>query len=114
MTILLRQQVYLREENGARVCIKLLPMLYYDHPDGKQWTKRTWLNRLEKASSKKRLQYCWDSDGHVVYMRALQGLSGGKRLMYLGRTMWTSRAIGLIAFITLVLPITAIPFFNQF
>ena len=43
---------------------------YPDFPAVKTWPKQSWLNHLEKASNKKRLQYCSDSYGDILYMRA--------------------------------------------
>ena len=42
--------------------------------------KPAWLNHLEKASNKKKLQYCSDSYGDFLYMRVFQGHSGGNEV----------------------------------
>ena len=55
-------------------------MFYPDFPEVNTWTKQAWLNYLEKASNKKRLQYCSDSYGYILYMRAVQGHSGKNKV----------------------------------
>ena len=109
MTRLYRHQGYPREDDGAIEWRKLLPMFSPDFLEVKTWPKQAWLNRLEKASDKRRPQYCSDSYGYILYMRAFQGHSRGSKVD-LCRTMWKSRTIVLNTFITLVLLMTAILF----
>ena len=52
------------------------PCFYPDYCEVEKWTKHTWLNHPEEGSNKKRLQYCLDFRGHILYMRAIQGHSG--------------------------------------
>ena len=80
MTGLLRHQGYLREDGGAIEWRNLLPLFYSDYPEVQKWTKQTCLNHPEKGSNKKRLQYCVDSYGYILHMRAIQGHSGGNKV----------------------------------
>ena len=58
---------------------KLSSMFYRERPGLKKWTEQAWLNYLEKRSNEKRFQYCSDSSGRILYMRAIHGHSGGSR-----------------------------------
>ena len=107
MTRLLRHQCYPREDDEAIEWRKWLPMFYRDFPAVKTWTKQALLNHSEKGSDKKRLQYCSDSYEYTLYT------SEGTKFIHLCRTQWKSRTSGLIEFITLVLPMSAILFLDQ-
>ena len=54
-------------------------MLQREHLEVK-WTKQVWLDCLKKGSTKKGLQYCLDSNGYILFMRAIQGKSGGNKV----------------------------------
>ena len=56
---------------------RLLPMFCRDHLDAPEWTKQMWLDYLQSGSDNKRFQYCLDNNGYLLYMRAIQGHSGG-------------------------------------
>ena len=51
-----------------------------DHPDAPKWTKQLWIDYLQRGSDKNRFQYCFDSNGYLLYMRAIQGHSGGHKV----------------------------------
>ena len=51
-----------------------------EHPEVEKWTQQVWLDHLEKGSDKKRCQYCLDSNGYLLYVRAFQGHSGGNKV----------------------------------
>ena len=80
LTRLTRHPRYPREHDGAIGWRKLLPMFYPDYPEVKRWRLQTWLNHLEKGNNKKILQYCRESYGYILYMRAIQGRSAVNKL----------------------------------
>ena len=55
-------------------------MFCREDPELKKWTKQAWLNHLERGSNEKRFQYCLEPNGNVLYMRAIQGHSGGNKV----------------------------------
>ena len=63
-----------------------------------------WLDLLQKGSDKERLQYCLNSDGLILSMRAIQGHSGRAKvdstsqdiIMYQFRTDGASTLITLL------------------
>ena len=80
MSSLLRYQDCPREDDGAIEWRQLLLMFYPDYLEAKKLTKQTCLNHQEKGSNKKILQYCFDSYGYILYVRAIQGHSGGNKV----------------------------------
>ena len=77
MTRILRHRGLHREIDGATEWNRLLQTLCRYHYDAPRWTNRLWMDHLLKGSNKKRFQYCLNSDGSILYMRAVQGHSGG-------------------------------------
>ena len=45
-----------------------------------RWSNKEWLDLLQQGSDKKRFEYCLSSDGLIVYMRVVQGHSGGTKV----------------------------------
>ena len=43
-------------------------------------THQRWIDHLKRGSGKKRFQYCLDCNGYSLYMRAIQGHSGGNKV----------------------------------
>ena len=74
----------LREEDGAVEFRILAPMFRSEFTSSKYWSIRTCLNYLQKGGGgpKKRFQYCVDplSADTMVYLRPIQGHSGGKHV----------------------------------
>ena len=73
----------LREGNGAVEFRMLAPMFRSEFTSSQYWSIRTWLNHLQKGGGpKKRFRYCVDpcSADTILYLRASQGHSGGKRM----------------------------------
>ena len=76
-----------REDDGRVERRKLLTSFHPTSPEVKMWTKRTWLNHQEKGRSKKRLQYCLDSNGNILNVRAIPCHTGEAKLIYLCETV---------------------------
>ena len=55
--------------------------IFREDPELKKWTKQEWLDCLEKGSNKKICQYRLESSGYITYMRAIQGDSGGNKVV---------------------------------
>ena len=73
----------LREEDGAVEFRILAPMFRSEFTSSQHWSIRTWLNYLQKREGpKNRFQYCVDpySADTILYLRAIQGHSGGKHI----------------------------------
>ena len=73
----------LREEDGAVEFRILAPMFRSEFTSSQHWSIRTWLNYLQKREGpKNRFQYCVDpySADTILYIRAIQGHSGGKHI----------------------------------
>ena len=79
-TIILRHEGYLREDDGAIEWEKWLPVVHREHPEVQNWTKQMWIDHLEKGSNEKRFQYCLESSGNILNMRAIQGHSRGNNV----------------------------------
>ena len=45
-----------------------------------EWHSCCWKHWPQRGSDKKRFQYCLGSDGFLLHMRAIQGLSGGNKV----------------------------------
>ena len=80
MTRLLRHQSHHRESDGAIGWIPLLLECCRDYLDAPKWTTQKWIDYLQEGCNKNRFQYCLNSDGFILYMRAIQGHSGGNRV----------------------------------
>ena len=104
MTRILRHQGHNRESDGAIEWRRLLFMLCRDHLNAPKWTNQMWRDYLQRGSDKKKIQYCLDSNGFILYMRAIQGHSGGnKRWSFTNsKITWKFRTIGLSTSISLV------------
>ena len=59
---------------------KLSPVFYPNFPEVMKCTKHTQPNHPEKGSKKSIFQYCSDSNGYLLYLRAIQGHSGGNKV----------------------------------
>ena len=101
MTRLLRHEGYPREDDGRVEKRTLLTLFHPTSPEVKMWTKRTWLNHQEKGSNEKRLQYCLDSNGNILNVRAMPSHTRESKLIYLCETVenqnskrgrWTCRS----------------------
>ena len=66
--------------DGAIEWGKLPSIFYRADPELEKWTTQVWLNQLERGSNKNRFQCCLDSDGHIQYLRSIQGHSQGNRV----------------------------------
>ena len=71
------------------------------------------LTICRKEATRKWFQYCLDSNGFILHMRAVQGHSGGNKVDPSVLDTWKFRKIGLNTFNTLVLHIIAILLTNQ-
>ena len=56
-------------------------MVHREHVEVEKWTKQVWLNCPEKGSNNNTFQYCLDSHGYLLHMRAIQGHSGGNKVV---------------------------------
>ena len=56
---------------------KLLLVSYREHPEVQKWKKQMRVDHLERGSVQKIFQYCLDSSGQLLHMRAMQNTSGG-------------------------------------
>ena len=73
----------LREEDGAVEFRILAPMFCSEFTSSQYWSSRTWLNNLQKGGGfKKRFQCRVDpySADTILYLRAIQGHSGGNHI----------------------------------
>ena len=82
VTRILRHHDDLRESDGAIEGRKLLSLFNREERpvDVRNWGQQEWIDQLTRGSNKPRFQYCRDSMGNILYMRALQGHSGGNRV----------------------------------
>ena len=80
MTRLLQHQSHHRESDGAIEWILVLLECCRDYLDAPKWTTEKWIDYLQGGCNKNRFQYCLNSDGFILYMRAIQGHSGGNRV----------------------------------
>ena len=51
-----------------------------DYLDAKHWRSQVWLNILERRCSIRRLQYCSNTDGNFLSLRAIQRHSRKNRV----------------------------------
>ena len=72
---MLRHQGSGREDDVAIDWNTLLPLLCrdYEYENAGRWTNKEWLDLLKQGSDKKRFQHCLNSDGLILFMRAIQG-----------------------------------------
>ena len=80
MTRLLRHQGHPLGKDVAIEWRRLLPSFCRGHPDAPKWTNQIWTDCLQRGRDKKRFQCCLDSIGYLLYMRAIQGHSGGNKV----------------------------------
>ena len=75
---LLRHGSVLREDDGAIEFWRIKDIFQKHSPYCPHWSDSKWKACLAGGGgNKKRYQYCTDSSGTIVYLRALQGHSGG-------------------------------------
>ena len=74
-----RHHGFHREDDGAIDWNSLLPKLRrdFEKEDVGSFSNSQWLDLLHRGSNKKRFQYCLDSNGNLIHLRAIQGHSGG-------------------------------------
>ena len=66
-----------REEDGAIEFWRLKDYLRNDFENSQYWSDEMWKSRMAGGGgNKKRYQYCTDSSGTILYLRAPQGHSG--------------------------------------
>ena len=77
MRYLLRhsQHVY-REDGGAVQFLRMKEILQKYFPYCPHWSDSKWKKSMAGGGNKKTYQYCSDSSGTIVHLRALQGHSG--------------------------------------
>ena len=80
MTRLLRHQGHPRENDGAIEWRRLLPAFCRDHPDAPKWTNQTWTTICREDVTKKDFSVAWTPTATSLYMRAIQGHSGGNKV----------------------------------
>ena len=73
---LLRHGNLPREDDGAIEFWRIQENLQNQFPHSPHWSDSKWKACLAGGGNKKRFQYCTDSPGAVLYLRALQGHSG--------------------------------------
>ena len=82
-----------REEDGAVQFWRIKENLQKHFPYCPYWSDDKWEKSMAGGGgNKKRYQYCTDSSGIILYLRALQGHSGRNLLIPLYRTMLLFRA----------------------
>ena len=70
-------QMIQREDDGAIEFCKIKFYLRNHHSQIQLWSDERWKSRLAAGGgSKRRYEYCTDVSGIIMYLRALQGLSG--------------------------------------
>ena len=106
----------LREEDGAVEFKIFAPMFASKFASSPHWSIRTWLSHLQRGGGpKKRFQYCLDpsSAETVLYLRAVQGHTGGKQMNPTCRTTCCYRATLPSTSTTLEAPTTCTLSSNQ-
>ena len=58
----------------------LLSKFDRDYSDAKNQRTQVWLRLMERRSNKQRFQYCSDTDGKFLYLRAIEGHTGGNKV----------------------------------
>ena len=71
-----------RESGGSRHWegIKAVLVRKFAHEGARDFGDETWLQHIFEGSSKKRIEYCKNKDGFLVFLRAIQGLLVGFQL----------------------------------
>ena len=78
INLLRHNQTLHREEDGAIEFCKIKFHLRNHHSQIQNWSDDRWKACLAAGGgSKRRYQYCSDNLGTIIYLRALQGHSGG-------------------------------------
>ena len=82
VSLLLRHKGSLREAHGAVEWGRLLSRFNREERcvDVSDWRTQEWIDHLPRGSNKQKFQYCLDSMGKCLYMRDLQGHSGGNKV----------------------------------
>ena len=65
---------YRDRETGGAIHWKLI------RPEGTEFTDRDWINYIWRGSNKTRFQYCQNSCDKLLYIRAIQGHTGGEMI----------------------------------
>ena len=74
---LLRHGSPLRDNDGAIEFWRVKDCLRYEFENSPHWSDEMWKKSTARGGgNKKRYQYCTDSSGAILYLRALQGHSG--------------------------------------
>ena len=77
LNTLLRHGELPREENVATEFWRIKDYLRNEFENSRYWSDEMWKSRMAGGGgNKKRFQYCTDSSGAILYLRALQGHSG--------------------------------------
>ena len=71
-----------RETDGAIHWKFISPKLRFrfQRDGGSNFTDRDWINFIWKGSNKTRFQYCQNSCNKLLYLRAIQGHTGGEMI----------------------------------
>ena len=74
---LLRHGSLPREDDGAIELWRLKNYLQNHFVHSRHWSDEMWKSRMARGGGNKKIfQYCTDSSGEILYLRALQGHSG--------------------------------------
>ena len=77
LSTLLRHGDLPREDDGAIEFWRIQEYLRSDLERSQHWSDANWKSTMARGGgNKKRYQYCTDSSGAILYLRALQGHSG--------------------------------------
>ena len=77
LSTLLRHGDLPREDDGAIEFWRIKDYLQNHFVHSRHWSDEKWKSIMAKGGgNKKRFQYCTDSSGEILYLRALQGHSG--------------------------------------
>ena len=80
MTRILRHRGLHRDMDGAVEWKRWLQTLSRYHSVAPRWTNQMWIDHLHRGSNQKRFQCCLNSDSFILFMRAVQGHSGGNNV----------------------------------
>ena len=101
-----------REEDGPEKIEDLASIFRSRMMSSSQWSIRTWLSFLQRGGGiKKRFQYCVNPNSleTFLYLRAIQGHSGGTHIELHCKTGCCCRATSPSTSITLEAPMTCTP-----
>ena len=76
INLLRHSQTVQREDDGAVQFWRIKEHLQKHFPYCPHWSDGKWKKSMAGGGNKKRYQYCTQSSGTIVYLRALQGHSG--------------------------------------